>query len=139
MLASRLATPPARVDAREALGPREETHARDCKVIGTPPQYAPKRHVRRLACARKLAKGRLVAITTEIYASLGKALDKVLRGAAAQTEVTVDMVKVATGCCASDKTVREASHARGVRFRKLREKPVLTADDVVGRRTFAEA
>ena len=40
---------------------------------------------------------------------------------------------------ASDKTVREAFHARGVRFRKLREKPVLTADDVVERRTFTEA
>ena len=89
------------------------------------------KHVRRLACTRKVAKGRPVAITKEIYASLEKALDKVLRGAAAQTEVTVGMVKVAAGCCASDKTVREAFHARGVRFRQLREKPMLTADDVV--------
>ena len=97
MLTSRLAMPPGRVDAREALGPREEVRARDCKVIGPPPRYAPKKAVRRLACARKLAKGRPVAITTEIYASLEKALDKVLRGAAAQTEVTVDMVKVAAG------------------------------------------
>ena len=80
-----------------------------------------------------------MAITKEIYASLEKALDKVLRGAAAQTEVTVGMVTVAAGCCASDKTAREAFHARGVRFRQLREKPRLTADDVVQRRTFAEA
>ena len=44
------------------------------------------KRVRRLACTRKVAKGRPVAITKEIYASLEKALDKVLRGAATGEE-----------------------------------------------------
>ena len=97
------------------------------------------KHMRRPARGSKVANGRPRAITREVYASLRKALEKLLRGAGAQTEVTVGIVKAAAGCTASDKTVREAFHARGVWFRKLREKPVLTADDVVERRTFAEA
>ena len=96
------------------------------------------KHLRRPARGSKVAKGRPRAITQEVYASLKKALARLLRKASAQIEVTVCMVKAAAGCSASDKTVREAFHARGVRFRKLREKPLLTADDVVERRAFAE-
>lgn len=97
------------------------------------------KHVRRPARGGKVTKGRPRSITKDVYVSLKRALDKLLRAAAAQSEVTLGMVKTAAGCSASDKTVREAFQARGVRFRKLREKPVLTANDVVARRTFAEA
>ena len=47
------------------------------------------------------------------------------------------MVKEKAGVTACDKTVLAALHAAGVRCRRLRERPVLTAQDMDERLSFA--
>lgn len=52
--------------------------------------------------------------------------------------VTVAALKRATRTKASKRTVLDALHKRGVYFRRLREKPVLTDQDIRDRKAFAE-
>ena len=95
-------------------------------------------HLKAPVNARRKTKGRPKAITPQMYTTLKRVLDRLLKKAGGQHEVTVDMVKEASGFAASARTMRKAFHEHGVRFRRLREKPILTLDDVVERRNFAD-
>ena len=64
-------------------------------------------------------------------------LDHMVVEADGRYEVTVDMLRRRARCAAGVRTITRALHQRRVFFRKLREKPVLTADDVKARKRFA--
>ena len=81
-------------------------------------------------------KGRPAAITPTMYKRLSSALNMLQRQANGTKEVTVAMVKTKAGCSACTKTIRKAFHAHGIRFRRLREKPILTKDDIKDRLRF---
>ena len=65
-------------------------------------------------------------------------LESMILKADGQYEVTVTMLKRSSRCKASTRTILDALHARGVYFRPLREKPVLTTEDVAERLAFAK-
>eukprot|EP00439_Symbiodinium_sp_Y106_P061416 s2926_g9.t1 len=56
----------------------------------------------------------------------------------AEYRVTVDMLRKTTKVKASCRVILEELHARGLYFRKLREKPVLTDTDIKERLAFAK-
>ena len=85
----------------------------------------------------KKAIGAPRKVDAKAFGRLHHAATALLKKADARTEVTVTMVKAKAGVVASDKTVREAFHERGIYFRKLKEKPLLTAADVTDRLTWA--
>ena len=103
---------------------RRHAHMRGCGACAS------------VASMQVAAVGRPVAITPAAYKKIKAALDKLLRRAGGQKEVTVAMVKAESGCEASERVIRKAFHEHGIRFRKLREKPLLTPDDVKCRADF---
>ena len=52
-------------------------------------------------------------------------------------EVTVTMVRRRARLRCHDRTLSDRLHQKGIYFRKLREKPILTPDDVKARYAFA--
>jgi len=67
-----------------------------------------------------------------------KKTQEMVREADSEYEVTVPMVRRATKTQASEKTILKGLHKRGIFFRKLREKPVLTDEDKKMRYSFAK-
>ena len=90
------------------------------------------------APAKRRAPGRPRAVTPRAFQKLMAALNFLLKQSKGQTEVTAKMVMRRAGSNLSEKTVRAAFHERGVWFRKLKEKPILTPQDVADRKEFAE-
>ena len=68
---------------------------------------------------------------------LVKRLDELVVKADCKYTVTTEMLKRNARVQASERTIREALHSRDIWFRKLREKPVLTPEDVTERVEFA--
>ena len=64
-------------------------------------------------------------------------MEKMLADADGEFEVTVTMVRRRARLQCHDRTLSEKLHKVGIYFRKLREKPVLTADGVAHRFAFA--
>ena len=95
------------------------------------------RHIFKKNIAKK-AKGRPRIVTAGVYIRLEKALAALQKKAGGLSEVTVTMVKARARATASDKAVLKAFHARGVYFRKLRERPILTEADVAERLAWAK-
>ena len=69
---------------------------------------------------------------------LVKKLDGMILQADGKYEVTIAMLKRSARCKASTRTMLDRLHERGVYFRPLREKPVLTPQDIVDRLEFAK-
>ena len=65
-------------------------------------------------------------------------LDHMVVEADGAHEVTVDMLRRRSRAKACNRTISDALHARRIYFRRLREKPVLTADDIKARKAFAK-
>ena len=95
-------------------------------------------HLKQRANARPKTKGRPKALSDSQYSVLQKTSHRLQKKANGQSEITVAAVRDAAGCTACDRTVRDAFHAHGIRFRKLREKPILTPEDVAARVVFAD-
>jgi len=70
---------------------------------------------------------------------LQRRLHELIVKANGQKTVTVAHLKTAAKCRASPKIILQALHKRNIYFRKLREKPVLTPEDVKARLAFARA
>ena len=85
---------------------------------------------------RKSQGRRSVLSTGQVDRIEAKLREKVAK-AAGRYEVTVSMVRKAARVKASSRTVLKALHKRGVYFRRLREKPLLTEADVRDRLAFA--
>lgn len=94
--------------------------------------------------SRQLAKpksfvpklGRSKIINEAVFQKLNTALDALIKKAKAEKEVTLTMVKKRARVDACDLVCRAAFKAHGIRFFQLREKPILTDDDIVERRAF---
>ena len=69
---------------------------------------------------------------------LERRLDEMIVAANAEYHVTVGMLKKDTKTKASARTIQKAFHQRNIYVRKLREKPLLTAEDVAARFAFAK-
>ena len=65
-------------------------------------------------------------------------LDEMIRHAKGEYHVTVLMLKRRTRCRASARTILRAFHKRKIYFRHMREKPLLTQQDVAERYAFAD-
>ena len=81
--------------------------------------------------------GRPPVLTTEQVDRLLRILNSMIDEADAQYEVTGAMLKRRSRCKASLRTISNALHERGYYFRTLRQKPILTPDDVKERFVFA--
>lgn len=82
------------------------------------------------------AVGRPRSVTPKVYRQLKGALDFLLRQSRGEHEVTAQMIKARVGCSLSLRTIRNAFHAEGIWFRRLKEKPILTPQDVAARYAF---
>ena len=82
--------------------------------------------------------GRPVSLSDEDIDRLVETLDNMIVAADRKYEVTVEMLRKRARCKASARTISRALHARKIFFRRLREKPVLTAEDIAARKKFAQ-
>lgn len=82
--------------------------------------------------------GRPITITKARFAKLKKNLELLQRRANAHREISVSAVKTRAGVHACDKTVLDAFHADGIYFRPLRQRPILTGQDVIDRDGFGK-
>lgn len=96
------------------------------------------RSLRAAVTKQTSAAGRPTAITPETYRKLKAAMDELLKKAKGEAEVTVKMIKARAKCQASERTIRDAFHANGVWFRRLKEKPILTPADMAERLEFGK-
>ena len=83
-------------------------------------------------------QGRKPILTTAMVDKLEAKLENMIQKADSQSEVTVTMLKRSSRCKASVRTILRALHDRGIYFRPLRQKPVLTDNDVSERLAFAK-
>ena len=75
---------------------------------------------------------------TQARAKCMAALEELQKKAEGQREVTAAMVITKAGVSYCERTVREFFASQGKPFRKLREKPLLTPDDIEKRKVFAK-
>ena len=96
--------------------------------------------ITRLLCVQKPVKkqGRPSALTKAQIDFLECKLDQMIVTADGQHTVTVEMLQKAAKIKASCRTILRALHEHHIFFRKLREKPVLTPEDVRDRFKFAK-
>ena len=96
--------------------------------------------ISRLLVKKKPRKpqGRKPLLSAHTVDKLEAKLEMMVRKADSQYEVTVAMLKRSSRCKASARTILKALHARGIYFRPLRQKPVLTPDDIGERLAFAK-
>ena len=88
--------------------------------------------------APRKAQGRKKAFTDAAVDKLQAKLEALIKKADGKREVAVKMLKKSTRCKFSERTILNALHDRGVYVRPLRQKPVLTDDDIVARKKFAD-
>ena len=82
-------------------------------------------------------QGRKVLLSPAMLDKLEAKLEVMVVKADSKREVTAAMLKHSARCKASVRTIMRGLHARGVYFRPLRQKPVLTEDDIEERLAFA--
>ena len=129
------------------MTPAERSVARDMHSRGlTPAQIAKHLGRNRSSITRLLAqvsqdphRGRPSALSEVDIARAIRVLEEMVAKADGQYEVTVSMVRRRARLRCTERTLSKKLHAKGVYFRKLREKPVLTADDVKDRFRFAKS
>ena len=94
----------------------------------------------RLLVQRKARKrpGRKEMLGAAAVDKLQNKLEGMIVKADSKYEVTVSMLKRSARCKASPRTMLNRLHERGVSFRPLRQKPVLTPTDIEDRLAFAE-
>jgi len=127
------------------LSPEEQRLAQEWTEEGKEPQEIAellkrdKSTITRLVCLEvpRLKQGRPKGLTSEEVDRLIDRLDEMVHQAKGRYHVTVKMLKRATRTKVSTRTISDELHKRKVYFRKFREKPLLTDDDVKRRMAFA--
>ena len=84
-----------------------------------------------------IPKGRPQVITPALFKKMEKEYQKLLKKSQPH-EVTIAMLKERMGLTCSDKTVSRAFWQRGIHFKPLYEKPVLTEGDKAERLAWAQ-
>ena len=94
----------------------------------------------RLLIQRKARQrqGRKMALGNAAVDKLQKKLEDMIVKADGKYEVTAGMLKRSARCKACTRTILNRLHERGVYFRPLRQKPVLTPEDIEDRLAFAK-
>ena len=82
-------------------------------------------------------KGRPPLLAKAQVDRLQRCLRDLIVKANGEKTVTVADLKWAAKCTACARSILDALHSRNIYFRKLREKPMLTAEDVKARMAFA--
>ena len=83
-------------------------------------------------------RGRPKKLPAKELNNLVKILRSMVQHARARYEVTLAMLKKKAACDADDKVVRKGLQSKGIRFRRLRSKPLLTKEDIKKRWAFAK-
>lgn len=83
-------------------------------------------------------RGRKERLTKVQINLLVRTTRMLIQRAAAKKEVTLKMILRRTRLRVSERCARKAMQSRGIRFRKMRGKPLLTKDDVKERLAFAK-
>lgn len=82
-------------------------------------------------------RGRHVALSKREVSQLVTTTKSLIKSAKGRREITLKTIKARCKCKAGDGTIRRALHAQGIWFRRMRQKPILTAADVRARMQFA--
>ena len=82
-------------------------------------------------------QGRKPALTEAQIDFLVRRLEEMIKTARCKYHVTAKMLKRSARYKVSERKVRDALHSRGIYFLKMREKPLLTEDDIKARLEFA--
>ena len=85
-----------------------------------------------------LKRGRPDLLSSKDINLLLRTARAMIKKAAAKREVTLVMIKKRAKIKAGEATIRKALQKRGVRFRRMRSKPLLTKEDVKTRFVFAK-
>lgn len=83
-------------------------------------------------------QGRPLGLTGSQVDFLVRRLDEMIVKANGRYHVTAAMLKRSARCKASVRVIQDALHKRKIYFRKMREKPLLTEEDVAARYKFAK-
>jgi len=89
-------------------------------------------------CVARRSQGRRPSLSRAQIDFLVRRLDELVRRSKKRYMVSVAMLKRSTRVKASERTILTALHERNIYFRKLREKPVLTEEDIKDRYAFAK-
>ena len=84
-----------------------------------------------------MKRGKPKALSDADIDELVAVLNRMIAQADGEYEVTVDMLRLATRLKVCTRTISRALHSRKIYFRRLREKPLLTQQDVKARFAFA--
>ena len=141
-----LCLPPSAMVCRKPLAQREVDIIRRLqKVMKMPVAHIAKAVDRNKSSIYKAldkswslaARGHPRVLSSKDVANLIRVLKVLNKKSRARWEVTMAMLKKAAGCKACHRTVRAALAKKGIKFRKLRTKPLLTSTDRADRRAFA--
>ena len=105
------------------------------KRLGRDPSTVSRLVVKRVPQRKQ---GRVPLLDSSTVDKLEAKLEAMLQKADVRYDVTVTMLKRSTRCKASTRTILRALHKRGIYFRPLRQKPVLTPADIEARFAFAK-
>ena len=90
-----------------------------------------------LKTRKVLSRGRAPSLSSSEVRHIITVLKQLISKAKTRYEVTLSMVKKAAKAIVCLKTIRRALASKGIKFRRLRTKPVLTNDDIKARFQFA--
>ena len=98
------------------------------------------RRMRRLSSRRRqpCGAGRPKKLSAADEGRVERVAERMIQQAGSEWLVTAGMVKKALKLKCCDRVILEALHRRGIFFRPMRQKPVLTVNDVRDRAAFAE-
>ena len=105
------------------------------KRLGRDPSTVSRLVVKRVP---RRKQGRSPLLSPSTIDKLEAKLEAMIQKADVTYDVTVDMLKRSTRCKASTRTILRALHKRGIYFRPLRQKPVLTPADIEEHFAFAK-
>lgn len=83
-------------------------------------------------------RGRPPALSDAQVARAIRLMEKMIAEVDGEREVTIDMVRRRARLSCTNRTLLDRFHTKGIYFRNLREKPVLTPEDVKARYAFAK-
>lgn len=92
-----------------------------------------------IQCRPRKPQGRKKTLTTKMMDKAVAKLEAMIEKADGETMITVAKLKRACRLKVSERNILDALHARGIYFRPLRKKPVLTESDITDRKAFAHS
>lgn len=125
------------------MTPDEKAIARDMHKRGFIPSHIAEHLGREPSTITRLVNhngpdprcGRPPALSDAQVANAIRVMEKMIADADGESEVTIDMVRRRARLKCTSRTLLDRFHTKGIYFRNLREKPVLTPADVKAKAT----